>query len=62
MPLVLGVQDALSALQVKALKQTKPVRYVLLVLHCVSNLEQNKLGSQGELEEAESLDLYCIGF
>lgn len=62
MTLVLEGQDALSAIPVKTLRQPKPVDYVLLVLHCVSNLEQNKLGSQRELEEAESLHLYCLGF
>lgn len=39
MTLVLEGQDALSALPVKTLRQPKPVDYVLLVLHCVSNLE-----------------------
>lgn len=32
---------------------------MLFFLHCVSKLEQNKLGSQ-ELEEAENVDKYCI--
>jgi len=57
-PLVLGEQDVLSALQVKALRQPKPGDYMLLVLHCVSSMEHNKLGFRAELEEAESLDLY----
>lgn len=39
MTLVLEEQDALSALPVKTLGQPNPVDYVLLVLHCVSNLE-----------------------
>lgn len=59
--LILELQGNLSTLQVKALKKHKPVDCVLLFLHCVSKLEQNKLGSQ-ELEEAENLDKYCIAF
>lgn len=48
-PLSLRLQGDLSSHQVKALKEYKPVDFVVFFLHCVSNPEQNKLRFQ-ELE------------
>lgn len=59
-PQSLKCKDVLSALQVKALKQPELVDYMLLVLLIASNIQQNKLGYQGELEVSKSSDLYCV--
>lgn len=61
LPLILRLQGDLSPHQVKALKEYKPVDFVLFFLNYVSKPEQNNLGSQ-ELEEDENLDKYCIAF
>lgn len=59
--LILRLQGELSPHQVKALKEYKPVDFVVFFFNYVSMLEQNNLGSQ-ELEENENLDKYCIAF
>lgn len=46
LPLSLRLQGDLSAHHMKSLKEYEPVDFVGFFLHCVSKLEQNKLGSQ----------------